>query len=85
MLEVARLPKRASYAAGEVCLILGISSTTLWCLTEKYEPHPDTGRPVDPGTIKAYLIRNHRRVTYSELVDYLRRNNLFERVAKGQH
>lgn len=85
MLEIAELPKRPSYRPKEVCSLLGISDRTFWRITEKYEPDPTTGRPKDPGSLNAYLIRNHRRVTYYELADYFRRNNLYERTARGQH
>jgi hypothetical protein len=85
MLEIADLPKRPSYRPNEVCTLLGISSRTFCRITEKYEPDPSTGRPKDPSTLNAYLIRSNRRVTYYELVDYFRRNNLYERTAMGQH
>jgi len=85
MLEIAGLPKRPSYRPNEVCALLGISVRTFWRITEKYEPDSTTGRPKDPGALNAYLIRTHRRVTYYELADYFRRNNLYERTARGQH
>lgn len=85
MLEIAGLPKRPSYVTGEVCTLLGISNRTFIRLTEGYEPDPVTGRPKDPRTINSFLIRTHRRVTYYELTDYLRRNNLYERTVRGQH
>ena len=79
MLSQAGLPVRASYRPGEVCSILGISTRTFWRLTERYEPDPDTGEPVDPNSLDSYLLRSQRRVTYQEIFSYLNRNNTYER------
>jgi hypothetical protein len=85
MLEIADLPRRPSYRPKEVCKLLGISSRTFHRITEKYEPDPKTGRPIDPGALNAFLLKNHRRVTYFELADFFKRNNLYERTARCQH
>lgn len=79
MLSQSGLPVRASYRPGEVCRILGISSMTFWRLTERYEIDPDTKEPRDVNSLDSYLLRTHRRVRYNEILNYLNRNNTYER------
>ncbi len=79
MLCQSGLPVRASYRPGEVCAILGISPRTFWRLTERYEIDPETGDPRNPNSLDSYLLRRHRRVRYDEILNYLNRNNTYER------
>lgn len=79
MLSQSGLPVRASYRPGEVCTILGISPRTFWRLAERYETEPGTGVPRDPNSLDSFLLRRHRRVRYSEILDYLNRNNAWQR------
>ena len=75
MLKQLGLSVRGSYRPGEACRILGISLRTFWRLIERYEPDPDTGLPVRPDSLDSFMLRRHRRVRFSELLDYLNRNN----------
>jgi hypothetical protein len=79
LLTLNRIPRKASYAAGEVCRILGISSTTFWRKTEKFDLDPNTRRPMYPDALDSYKVGNHNRVTYAELVSYLARNRTYTR------
>lgn len=73
MIQAAGLPVRGSYRKGEVCLILGIGSTTFWRLVSRYEPDED-GRPVRPDSL-ATIQLSQNRVSFTELVDFLARND----------
>jgi hypothetical protein len=79
MLQAAKLPTRASYRPREVCRLLSISLRQFHRLTERYTEDPVTGEPMDLQAINSVLLNGHRRVTCCELVDYIRRNQLFVR------
>jgi len=79
MLAAAELPKKASYAPGEVQAILGCSESTYWRLLARFERDPVTGRLKHPDCLDSYMLQRTRRVRYDELVDYLTRNNTYER------
>lgn len=79
MLEKANLPVKPSYRRGEVCHVLGCSIRTFWYLVERFEADPDTGAPLRPDSLDSYMFRRERRVPFDELVDYLRRNNTYQR------
>ncbi|MCF8112785.1 MAG: DNA-binding protein [Desulfotignum sp.] len=79
LLTLTRIPRKGSYAPGEVCRILGISSTTLWRKTEKFDLDPNTRRPMYPDALDSYKVGFHKRVTYAELVSYLARNRTYTR------
>jgi hypothetical protein len=81
LLEVAGIPRRASYAPGEVCSLLGISSNTLWRMTAKWERHPQTGE-IPPGALDSFFLRGHRRIAHAELVRYLADNRTWERTCR---
>ena len=80
MLRSAGLPKKSSYAPGEVKDILGVSDRTFWRLVAAYERDPDTGQPTCPCSLDSYMLRRSRRVRFDELVEFLGRNNTYERV-----
>lgn len=80
MLRAAGLPKKSSYAPGEVQAILGVSDRTFWRLVAAYERDPDTGQPTCPCSLDSYMLRRSRRVRFDELVEFLSRNNTYERV-----
>lgn len=79
MLSVAGIPRKASYNAGEVCRILGISSTTFWRKTEKFELCPRTGGPLHPDALDSFILGTNKRVSYDELCGYLTRNRTWHR------
>lgn len=79
MLEVAGIARKSSYNAGEVCLILGISSTTFWRKTEKFELCPRTGLPLHPDALDSFMLGTNKRVSYEELAAYLSRNRTWHR------
>ena len=78
MLAVVGLPKRASYRSGEVQVILAIGQTTFWTLVNRYE-RDEKGNLVRPDCLDSFTLRTQRRVGYSELVDFLARNNSYTR------
>jgi hypothetical protein len=79
MLKVAGIPRKSSYNAGEVCRILGISSTTFWRKTEKFELCPRTGEPLHTDALDSFILGTNKRVSYDELADYLARNRTWHR------
>jgi hypothetical protein len=80
MLKVAELPKKPSYNMNEVCLLFGISERTFRRLTCDYEKDTDTGEPVQPYSLDSYMLAKSRRVRFNELVEFLARNNTYERL-----
>lgn len=78
MLAAAELPMRGSYRSGEVCAILGIGQATFWRLVNRFE-RDEAGRLAHPDCLDSYMLRMQRRVTYSELVAFLNRNNSYTR------
>lgn len=79
MLRAAGLARKASYAPGEVQALLGCSESTYWRLLARCERDPDTGALRHPDCLDSYMLQRTRRVRYDELVDYLARNNTYER------
>jgi hypothetical protein len=73
-LAVLALPTRGSYNLPEVCSILGIVDRTFRRLQNQYELDK-SGKLVRPDCLKSFLQGNARRVTYAELVDFIRRND----------
>jgi hypothetical protein len=78
MLQAAGLPVKASYRTGEVCDILGIVPRTFWRLVAKCERN-ERGELVRPDCLDSFMLSDNKRVTYHELVDFLRRNNTYHR------
>jgi len=77
--HVVGLPKKSSYTPAEVQAILGISDRTFWRMVSGYEIDPDTEAPLNPATLDSYMLNRTRRVRYDELVEYLARNNTYQR------
>lgn len=78
MLAAAGLPVRGSYRSGEVCAILGIGEATFWRLINKFE-RSERGELRFPDCLDSFQLRLQRRVSYSELVEFLVRNNSYTR------
>lgn len=81
-LALIGLPIRVSYRPGEVCALLGIAPSTFWRLLRAYD-RDEHGRLRTPNCLESSVLRTHRRVAYSELVDYLRRNDGAHRGGDG--
>ena len=81
LLEIAELPVRASYTPGEVRKLIGVKSDkTLRRMLVEYEIDPKTKHPKKPYTLASFTLRNERRVTFPDLVDWLIRNSTYERL-----
>ena len=78
MLRAAQLPVKASYNPGEVCRVLTIVPSTFWKLLSQYE-RDENGRLQRPDCLDSYMLSSHRRVSFDEMVDFLSRNNSYER------
>jgi hypothetical protein len=78
MLQAAGLPIRASYRSGEVCDILGIGVATFWRLLNQCE-RDERGNLKRPDCLDSFMLKLHRRVSYGELIDFLTRNNGYQR------
>ena len=81
IIELVGLPIRGSYRPGEVCKILGISQRSFHRMTREYERDPLTGSPRNPATLDSFWTRGQRRVLINELIDFLTRNNAYDRVS----
>ena len=68
---------RAVYRPGEVCQLLRISPTTLRQLCDLAE-HPAVQNP-DPRALESFLVGCHHRISRPALVDWLVRNQTFQR------
>jgi len=73
-LAVLNLPVRGSYTLREVCELFGINAQSFWRLLRKYAVDA-AGNMVRPDCLKSFLQGNNRRVTYAEIVDFVRRND----------
>ena len=76
-LQAEGLDPRAVYRPGEVCRLLRISPTTLRQFCELAE-HPAVGHP-DPRALESFLVGCHHRISHAALVDWLMRNQTFQR------
>jgi hypothetical protein len=79
MLRASGLHKKASYSPGEVQAILGCSESTYWRLLARCERDPGTDQLRYPDCLDSYMLQRTRRVRFDELVEYLIRNNTYER------
>ena len=77
LLRVEAIEARAVYRPGEVCRLLRISPTTLRQFCERAE-HPAVKNP-DPRALESFLVGCHHRITHAALVDWLVRNQTFQR------
>ena len=77
LLWVEGLPVRAVYRPGEVCRLLRISPTTLRQFCELAE-HPAVPRR-DPRALESFLVGCHHRISHAALVEWLARNQTFQR------
>ena len=68
---------RAVYRPGEVCRLLRISPTTLRQFCELAE-HPAV-KNADPRALDAFLVGCHHRIAHAALVEWLVRNQKFQR------
>lgn len=78
MLAATGLPVRGSYRPGEVCAILGIGERTFWSLVQRYERN-ERGELRRPDCLDSFMLSLNRRVTFTELVEYLCRNQTWQR------
>jgi len=77
LLRAEDLDPRAVYRPGEVCRLLRISPTTLRQFCELAE-HPAAKNP-DPRALESFLVGCHQRISHAALVEWLMRNQKFER------
>ena len=77
LLRAEGVPDRGVYRPGEVCQLLRISPTTLRQLCELAE-HPAVQNP-DPRALESFLVGCHHRISRAALVDWLVRNQTFQR------
>lgn len=82
MLQAAGLPMRGSYRSGEVRLILGIGEATFWRLVNRCEKE-EVGRLVRPDCLDTFQLKQERRVSYTELVEFLTRNNSYTQIGRA--
>lgn len=82
-LAVLGLPIRGSYRPGEVCAILGIGDRTFWHLIRKYE-RDEQGNLRRPDCLASFTLALNRRGSYLELVDFIRRNDEYQRKTNDE-
>ena len=78
MIAAAGLPMRGSYRSSEVRTLLGISEASFWRLVNRCEKGED-GSLVHPDCLDSFSLKRERRVCYTELVEFLTRNNSYTR------
>lgn len=77
LLRAEGLPDRGAYRPGEVCRLLRISPTTLRQFCELAE-HPAV-KNRNPRSLESFLVGCHHRISRAALVDWLMRNQKFQR------
>jgi hypothetical protein len=77
-LMVLGLPIRGSYTAAEAQEILGIGKTVFWRFVKAFELD-ESGRLVRPDCLRCIILGKHRRVPFLELVEFIRRNDEYQR------
>lgn len=77
LLRAEGLDPRAVYRPGEVCRLLRISPTTLRQFCELAE-HPAVPNR-DPRALESFLVGCHHRIAHAALVEWLARNQKFQR------
>lgn len=78
MIQAAGLPVRGSYRRAEVCAILGIGDSSFWRLLNRCE-RDESDQLVHPDCLDSFELRSQRRVSYTELVAFMTRNNSYTR------
>ena len=77
LLRATGIPRSGVYRPGEVCRLLRISRTTLLQLCALRE-HPAVGHP-NPRGLGSFLVGCHHRIPHEALVEWLGRNQQYER------
>ena len=77
LLQAEGLPNRGVYRPGEVCRLLRISPTTLrqFCALAEHPAVPNS----DPRALDSFLVGGHHRIRHAALVEWLMRNQTFQR------
>jgi hypothetical protein len=78
LLRAEDIKPRAVYRPGEVCRLLRISPTTLIQFCELFE-HP-TVIQREPRALDSFMVGCHHRIAHAALVDWLIRNQQFQRA-----
>ncbi len=82
LLRVEGLPDRGVYRPGEVCRLLRISPTTLRQFCD-LAAHPAV-KNSDPRVLESFLVGCHRRIHQAAIVEWLARNQTFQRHGQDQ-
>ena len=77
LLRATGIPRQGVYRPGEVCRLLRISRTTLLQLCA-LRGHPAVGQP-NPRGLGSFLVGCHHRIPHEALVEWLGRNQHYER------
>ncbi|MBK8640271.1 MAG: helix-turn-helix domain-containing protein [Chromatiaceae bacterium] len=77
LLRATGIPRSGVYRPGEVCRLLRISRSTLLQLCAQRE-HPAVGHPTPRG-LGSFLVGCHHRIPHEALVEWLGRNQQYER------
>ncbi|MBK8752343.1 MAG: helix-turn-helix domain-containing protein [Candidatus Competibacteraceae bacterium] len=77
LLKAEGIEPRAVYRPGEVCRLLRISPTTLRQFCELSE-HPAVIQR-EPRALDSFLVGCHHRIAHAALVEWLARNQKFQR------
>ncbi len=77
LLRATGIPRSGVYRPGEVCRLLRISRSTLLQLCALRE-HPAVGHP-NPRGLGSFLVGCHHRIPHEALVEWLGRNQNYER------
>ena len=79
LLQGEGIARQSVYRPGEVCRLLRITRPTVLALCALAE-HPQSGR-VDPRALESFLVGTHHRIPHTALVDWLARNQAYQRMA----
>lgn len=81
MLQVADIPVSPCYRPEQVQRILNISKNTFVNVCDKWQPALDGGLAMG---LESYCLGTHRRVPHHALVEWLQRNNGYDRQSGGE-
>lgn len=79
LLQGEGIARQVVYRPGEVCRLLRVTRPTMLALCALAE-HPTAGR-ADPRALDSFRVGNHHRITHTALVDWLARNQTYQRTA----